>query len=143
LPPKSECIFTPPFLPAGSTDTTVTLAISTTSNTAGSGVGSTGRVRPPRGGLPLGVPILFATASLGLLALAALRQTARRAGAAASRLCLLALLLAAGGYLAGCASGGAGFPEGASGTPPGTYTVTVTATSGAVQRTTTVTLTVQ
>jgi hypothetical protein len=78
---------------------------------------------------------------LGLFAVATVRR--RRLQLSAARLCLLGLLLVAGGYVAGCASGGSGFPEGASGTPPGTYTVTVTATAGTVQRTTTVTLTVQ
>jgi hypothetical protein len=141
LPRKSECVFTPPSLPAGSTDTNVTLAISTTSNTAGSGVGPGGRMMPPGGGTPFGLPLLFAVGALGLFMLATLRRQALRLSAA--RLCLLALLLVAGGYVAGCAGDGGGFPEGASGTPPGSYPITVTATSGTVQRTTTVTLTVQ
>jgi len=139
LPPLSECIFTPPSLPAGSTDTQVALAIATTSNVAGSGVGTSGRMTPPNGSTPFGLLLLFAVGALGLLSLAALRQQPLRAGI--GRLCLLALVLVAGSYLVGCA--GNGFPEGASGTPPGSYTVTVTATSGTVQRTTTVTLTVQ
>jgi hypothetical protein len=96
-------------------------------------------MNPPGGSTPFAPPLLFAVAALGLLSLVALRQQALRVGAA--RLCLLALLLVAGSYLAGCAT--EGFPEGASGTPPGSYTVTVMATSGPVQRTTTVTLTVQ
>ena len=57
------------------------------------------------------------------------------------RIGVVVVLLLALGYVAGCAS--TGFPEGAQGTPAGTYTITATATSGTVQRTTTVTLTVQ
>ena len=56
---------------------------------------------------------------------------------------MLAVLLVFAGYLVGCTSAGTSFPEGQQGTPPGTYTVTVVATSGAMQRTTTVTLVVQ
>lgn len=53
-----------------------------------------------------------------------------------------AILLISAGYLSGCA--GNGFPKiGAAGTPTGTFPVTVTATSGSVVHTTTVTLIVQ
>jgi hypothetical protein len=54
-----------------------------------------------------------------------------------------ALLLISAGYLSGCA--GSGFPKVGSptGTPAGTFPVTVTATSGSVQHTTVVTLIVQ
>jgi len=142
LPRETVCVFTPPSLPAGSADSDVTLAISTTSNTAGSGVGGSGRINVPAGRMPIGL-LLLSVVGLGLLSLAALRQTPLRSGAAAGRLCLLALLLVAGTYAAGCASDGSGFPEGASGTPPGSYSITLTATSGTVKRTTTVTLTVQ
>jgi Subtilase family len=52
-----------------------------------------------------------------------------------------AILLISAGYLSGCA--GSGFPKTASGTPAGTYPITVTGTSGTVQHSTTVTLIVQ
>ena len=56
------------------------------------------------------LPSLFvAMGALSLLALAGLRVQVMRISAA--RLCLLVLLLMAGGYLAGCASNGNGFPD--------------------------------
>jgi hypothetical protein len=142
LPRKTECVFNPSSIPAGSPDTSVTLTITTTSNTATvSQAGVAAPMIPTGGGMPPGGWLAIATGVLGLFALAALRRQAL--GLSAARLCLLGLLLVAGGYAAGCAGEGGGFPEGASGTPPGNYTVTVTASSGSVQRSTNVTLNVQ
>jgi hypothetical protein len=60
---------------------------------------------------------------------------------------MLAALVLEVGLIAGCGAIGTGFPAGGElgvqGTPAGTYTVTVVATSGTLQRTTTVSLTVQ
>jgi hypothetical protein len=147
LPRKTACVFNPASIPAGSPDTAVTLTITTTSNTVT--VSTAGAAAPMipigggGGGLPPGAWPTIVMGVLGLFGLATWRRQALRLSAA--RLCLLALVLVAGGYLAGCAGGpdGSGFPEGASGTPPGSYTVTVTATSGTVTRTTNITLNVQ
>ena len=142
LPRKAECIFNPSMIPAGSPDTTVTLTITTTSNTVTvSSAGVAAPMIPTGGGMPPGGWLAIGISVLGLFTLASMKRQALRLSGA--RLCLLGLLLVAGGYAAGCAGDGGGFPEGASGTPPGSYTVTVTATSGTVQRTTNITLNVQ
>ena len=54
-----------------------------------------------------------------------------------------AMLLVAVGYISGCSGGGFPSVRQNTGTPAGTYTITVTGTSGAVQHTTSVTLLVQ
>jgi ABC-type glycerol-3-phosphate transport system substrate-binding protein len=57
-------------------------------------------------------------------------------------LAMLALMAAVGG-MAGCGGSGGGSNSGNSGTTAGSYTVTVTATSGAIVQTTAITVTVQ
>jgi uncharacterized repeat protein (TIGR01451 family) len=67
---------------------------------------------------------------------------ARRAARRLISISALALLFISVGYLSGCAGGFPGTSVN-NGTPAGTYTITVTGTSGSVQHSTTVTLTVQ
>ena len=62
----------------------------------------------------------------------------------AMRLAMLAFLVSLTGGLAGCGGGSsASTPQGNSGTTPGSYIVTVTATSGAASATLPVTVIVQ
>lgn len=136
----AECVFAPLSVPANSGDTQVGLAISTTARASSSIPG--GRPSLPPTGLPAGWLALFAALVLSSI-LIGIRMQQQLTWPGAGRVAMLAVLLVFAGYLVGCASAGTGFPEGQQGTPPGTYTVTVEATSGAVQRTTTVTLVVQ
>ncbi len=140
LPFGADCVFAPLSVPADSGDTQVGLAISTTARASSSIPG--GRPSLPPTGLPAGWLALFAALVLSSI-LIAIRMQQQLTWPGAGRVAMLAVLLVFAGYLAGCASAGTGFPEGQQGTPPGTYTVTVEATSGAVQRFTTVTLVVQ
>ena len=62
----------------------------------------------------------------------------------AMRLAMLAFLVSLAGGIAGCGSGSpASAPQGNSGTTPGNYVVTVTATSGTTSATLPVTVIVQ
>lgn len=85
----------------------------------------------------IAVVLAFALTSLGFAKLG--RRSIRRLIPIGA----FALLLISAGYLSGCA--GSGFPKVGSnlGTPAGTYTITVTGTSGTDVHTTTVTLVVQ
>ncbi|HEV2351706.1 MAG TPA: hypothetical protein VG028_17885, partial [Terriglobia bacterium] len=92
---------------------------------------------PPFNGLPpAALPALLLAALLGGWRL--LRRKSPRWVAAT---CMLAGALLATTFMGGCGQGGYPLPK-AVGTPAGTYTVTVSGTSGSTQHTTTVTLTV-
>jgi predicted small secreted protein len=125
LPPNSTGSFNPPSLTppiAGATTTVFTLTTMSRS-------GSVPRPNHPLGPLSGG---WIATAILSLLAMLTLRRGFRM-----QRFAYLpiAVLLLSAAIVTGCAT--------ASGTPAGSYTVTITATSGSYSQTTSVPVTVQ
>ena len=128
LPNASTATFNPPSVTPGSTATSTTLSIATTMH---------GAVPPSNQTRPWNVPQFalwsFALASV-LLGFILFGKTTRKRRLAPALFVTVALLLAIG--ISGCTSA-------ATGTPAGTSTITVTATSGTLVHTTTVTLTVQ
>lgn len=143
VPQNATASFSPsaPITP-GPVRQTVTLAIATTAHT-------TYAVRMPSRKRPI-LPGATLVGFVWALACAVLTLSVRRKPRFAALLLLL-LLIAAGAGLASCSGGGYAAPaapqlDPTSGTPAGTYPITVTATStsstGSVSHSTTVTLTV-
>jgi hypothetical protein len=137
-PPTVSFGSTTPVAIAGATAGTATLAISTTAAT------TSAAVVPRRPGDPW-----YAAGSLSLAFLLFVGNLRRRSGWRTLTGMLVLLAMLAGGVLA-CSSGGGssgggggGGGTGIAGTTPGSYTVTVTATSGTITSTGTVALTVQ
>jgi hypothetical protein len=129
LPAGATATFAPPSLAAGSGTTTVTLAIKVPQQT---GMLAPGREPFGRGLAPI---------TLGILLLPFAGKM-RRSGKRLGRLCCsLLLLLAGAGAVAGLSGCGSG--NGFIGQPQTTSNLTVTATSGVLSHTTTLTLTVQ
>jgi 6-phosphogluconolactonase (cycloisomerase 2 family) len=138
LPAGASASFNPssPVTP-GTTPQTVTLSIATTARTSASLTYFPSGSNPVLALLCL-VGLVFALAGLGLGA------SGCRVQRPAAQLLLALLLLAALG-LAACGGGGAPSslqPNPPTGTPAGTYTIQVIATSGGASHSTTVTLTV-
>jgi hypothetical protein len=133
LPAGTACSFSPNPLTPGPTPGDVNLAISTQAPSAFLLLPFGEKDSRPLWAFWLGLPGL---AMLGLM-LAGGTQRKRVPG---YLLVLLALLLA---IQVACGGGGPPPPPPNPGTPPGTYNITVNATSGAIQRSMTVTLIVQ
>jgi VCBS repeat protein len=137
LPAGATATFTPPNVPAGSAGTTVMLSIATTPHT------SSGAFKFPRSRWPF-VPSAYGLATaIGMmwLGICTLRVMVKNL---APRL-VIVLLLALTAGLAACGSGASSAVSQvnpATGTPAGTYTITVNATSGNAKVSTAVTLTV-
>jgi 6-phosphogluconolactonase (cycloisomerase 2 family) len=138
LPAGTSAAFSPSatIIP-GANPQTVTLSISTTAHT------TAGQRVPPGGTMPtFPVSRIWIIAFGGMLAMLALIPN--RKARMAPQFVLASLLLMAAGLTA-CGSAATSTPSGqqvnlATGTPAGTYPITVTATSGGVSHTTTVTL---
>jgi hypothetical protein len=133
LPAHTTATFVPASVTPGATQITTTLKVMTIAN--GSAPPPPTRMPPPSRTLPL--LALWLTALFACLyGWRFLRNTERTRRYAV--LAPLLLLLVTGGVLAGCSG-----PVNHNGTPVGTSPLTVTATSGTLSQTTTVTLTVQ
>lgn len=134
LPSRSTCSFAPASVTPASGPATSTLTLSTTAGAAAP--------PPPRGPFRAPLPrsgILAAALAAVLLGLRAWTSArARRAATAALVVGMVLILLQAA-----CGGGGGnGSPPADTGTPRGTYSVTITGTAGSTTRTATLTLTV-
>jgi hypothetical protein len=136
LPARSTCSFNPAQVNSGSGDTPIVLTIATNAPIPASA--------KLNGKMGLALYALFLP---GLLIVAGWKRGGLKRRIARSRryflFLLLPLVLMMIGLLPACGGGGGGGGGGQPGTPPGNYTVTVTATSGALTRTASVSLTVQ
>jgi hypothetical protein len=133
LPSEASCTFAPATVTPGASAVTTTLTITTTAPQA-----SAERSRIYRSALP-------GLLTLGSLLLFAMPGAKRAAGW--GRWFVLVIALAVGGGFIGCGGGGSSSGSGGTtttdpGTPAGTSSVTVTATSGSINQTATLQVTV-
>ena len=129
-PTVSLCLFTPGSVTPGSNSAAVVMTISTTSNAA-----SFAPLRPERAVLPPSYALWLGAPALALLGAGGRRGTHVKLALRASLLglFLLALLVTScGGGGSNGGGGGGGGGQQQQGTKPGTYTITVTGTSGAL-----------
>jgi len=130
LPSLSSCAFNPPSVTLDTQAVEVRLRISTTAPALAPPA--------PQAGEPLWLRYLMWLALPLLLASLWLLRRKKKLAAAAAMLLLMAVLAL---HQMGCGGGGGG--GGRPGTPPGTYTIVVSAISGAIQQTLNLTLTVR
>jgi hypothetical protein len=140
LPNLSACQFSPATVTPGGNPATVTLTITTTAGSTAPPI-SSGSSAPEIG--PLAARVMWMLA-LSMLLLRLLLRAQRRHGVRGFALSAAVLLLVA---LASCGGGGGGGgsppPPQPGGTPLGTFSVTVSGSSGTTQRFVPVTLTVR
>jgi hypothetical protein len=137
LPPMSTASFTPASVPAGSTGTTVALSITTTAHSSTSYPQNLNGTRS-RGLFLTGLALLIGIMWFALWTLPRRARLVVPMGLAA-----MVLAIAAGLTGCGSVSGGPGTAiNPATGTPAGSYAITVNATSGSATISTKVTLTV-
>ncbi len=129
LPPGATATFSPSTVAANAGKQTITLTIQVPVAAALQSTPSLGRRLPP---------ITLALLFLPFLAAGGMRKRGRKIGQMLSL-----LLLALGGTTLAAVLTGCGGHSRASSPPPETYTLTVTATSGNIQQSTTITLDVQ
>jgi hypothetical protein len=130
LPAASTCTLNPTSLTVGTTAVNTTMKITTTARTIAAAV-------PHSGGLG-GALLSSALLAVGLVVAGGSGRKRRW-----QPLCLLIAVAALAGGMVACGGGGGSTTTTATGTPAGTYTITITATSGSTTHQSAVNLTVR
>jgi len=133
VPPQSSCSFSPPTVTAGANPVSTTATVKTTARTMA--LLQAPSLRDNRSLLALCLPVI----GLVLGPVAGRKKLARRWHVGVGLLLLLMLVAALVGW---GGAGGTSPPPSANGTPAGTYSITMTATSGSLTHTQAVTLVV-